>query len=84
VCPLCGGEEDEKHILLECKETRRWREEWLKRNWSRMNEILVYKKITSYTDVKKITLLGNYLFMVKCKWEYKVKGDAKSAPLTDF
>jgi hypothetical protein len=29
-CPLCGGEEDGKHILLECKETRRRREEWLK------------------------------------------------------
>jgi hypothetical protein len=50
-CPLCGGEEDEKHILLECKETRRWREEWLKRNWSGMNEILIYKKISSYSDV---------------------------------
>jgi hypothetical protein len=77
-------EEDEKHILLECKETRRWREEWLKRNWPGMNEILVYKKITSYTDVKKTKLFLNYLFKVKCKWEYKVKGDASSAPLTDF
>jgi hypothetical protein len=49
-----------------------------------MNEILVYKKIISYTDVRKMKLLGNYLFKVKCKWEYKVKGDANSAPLTDF
>jgi hypothetical protein len=49
-----------------------------------MNEILVYKKITSYADVKKIKLLGNYLFKVKCKWEYKVKGDANPATLTDF
>jgi hypothetical protein len=48
-----------------------------------MNEILVYKKITSYTDVNKIKLLGNYLFKVKGKWEYIVKGDANSAPLSD-
>jgi hypothetical protein len=40
-----------------------------------MNEILVYKKITSYTDVNKIQLLGNYLFKVKGKWEYKVKAN---------
>jgi hypothetical protein len=24
-CPLCLGEEDVKHILLECKETKHWR-----------------------------------------------------------
>jgi hypothetical protein len=49
-----------------------------------MNEILVYKKITSYTDVNKIKFLGNYLFKVKGNWEYKVKGDVNSAPLSDF
>jgi hypothetical protein len=25
-CPLCLEEEDVKHILLECKETKHWRE----------------------------------------------------------
>jgi hypothetical protein len=26
--PLCLGEEDVKHILLECKETKHWREKY--------------------------------------------------------
>jgi hypothetical protein len=26
-CPLCLGEEDVKHILLSCPETRKWRTE---------------------------------------------------------
>jgi hypothetical protein len=43
-----------------------------------MNENLVYKKI-SCLDVRKIKILGSYLFQVKCKWERKVKGDVSNA-----
>jgi hypothetical protein len=30
-CPLCSEEEDPKHILLKCSETRKWREQFLSR-----------------------------------------------------
>jgi hypothetical protein len=79
-CPLCLGEEDEKHILLKCKESKKWREEWVNSNWPSINEDLVYKKIVGCTNVNKIKLLGKYLFKVKCKWESKVKGDVNSPP----
>jgi hypothetical protein len=75
--------EDEKHILLQCKESEKWRGTWSKNNWWNMNEILVYKKIIACVDVNRIKSLGNYLFKVKCKWEQKVKGDASNAPHTD-
>jgi hypothetical protein len=32
-CPLCNGEEDAIHILLKCAETRRLREQLLRRKW---------------------------------------------------
>jgi hypothetical protein len=83
-CPLCGGDEDEKHILLKCKESKKWREEWTKSNWLSMNEILVYRKRIGCMDANKTKLLGNYLFKVKCKWEHKVKGDVNSSPPTDM
>jgi hypothetical protein len=81
-CPLCGGVEDEKHILLQCKESEKWRGTWSKNNWWNMNEILVYKKI-SCLDGRKINILGSYLFKVKCKWEHKVKGDVSNALHSD-
>jgi hypothetical protein len=31
-CPLCLGEEDAKHIL-ECSETKKWREKYVHSNW---------------------------------------------------
>jgi hypothetical protein len=75
-CPLCWGEEDVKHILLKCKEPKKWREEWANSNWLNINEDLVFKKIIC-TNVNRIKLLGKYLFKVKCKWENKVRGDLK-------
>jgi hypothetical protein len=38
-CPLCLGEEDTKHILLECPETNDWRTEMLCKNgWTLMKK----------------------------------------------
>jgi hypothetical protein len=42
-CPLCWEEEDAKHILLGCKESKKWREEWANSSWPDINEDLVYK-----------------------------------------
>jgi Holliday junction resolvase len=46
-CPLCLGEEDAKHIILECCETKKWREIYVNSNWLNINEDLAYKKITT-------------------------------------
>jgi hypothetical protein len=80
MCPLCWGEEDVKHILLKCKESKKWREEWINRNWPDINEDLVYKKIICCMNINRIKLLGKYLFKVKCKWENKVRGDLNPPP----
>jgi hypothetical protein len=79
-CPLCWGEEDVKHILLKCKESKKWREECANSNWPNINEDLIYKKIICCTNVNRIKLLGKYLLKVKCKWENKVRGDLNPPP----
>jgi hypothetical protein len=56
-CPLCWGEE-EKHILLKCKESKKWREEWIKSNRPNINEDLVYKKIICCTNINGRIKLG--------------------------
>jgi hypothetical protein len=32
-CPVCLEEEDVLHILLECKEPKKWRVKYLRRKW---------------------------------------------------
>jgi hypothetical protein len=78
--PLCWGEEDVKHILLKCKESKKWREELANSNWPNINEDLVYKKIICCTNINRIKLLGKCLFKVKCKCENKVRGDLNPPP----
>jgi hypothetical protein len=57
-CPLCwGGEEDAKHILLKCSETKKWREESINSKWLNINEDLADRKIISCTNVNKIKSL---------------------------
>jgi hypothetical protein len=73
-CPVCLGEEDSKHILLKCSETKKWREECVSSSWLNINEDLAYRKIISCTNVNKIKSLGKYLFKSKFKWEKKVRG----------
>jgi hypothetical protein len=79
-CPLCWEEKNAKHILLKCKESKKWREEWVNSNWPNINEDLVYKKIIGCIKVNTIKLLGKYLFKVKCKWEDRVRGDLTPSP----
>jgi hypothetical protein len=75
-----AGEEDVKHILLKCTETKKWREECVNSNWLIINEDLPYRKIISCTIVNKIKSLGKYIFKTKCKWENKVRGGHKVTP----
>jgi hypothetical protein len=69
------GEEDAKHIILECCETKEWRERYVNSNWLNINEALAYKKITSRNNANRMKALGKCLFKTKCKWENKVRGD---------
>jgi hypothetical protein len=79
-CPLCLGEEDAKHIILECCETNKWREKYVHSNWLNINEDLAYKTITSCNNANRMKALGTYLFKTKCKWENKVRGDHNPTP----
>jgi hypothetical protein len=61
-CFLCLGEEDAKHILLKCSETKMWGEEYVTSNWLNtwINDDLAYRQIISCTNVNKIKPLGKY------------------------
>jgi hypothetical protein len=39
-CPLCRGNEDIKHILLSCPETKKWRMQFMSKKWLCINEEL--------------------------------------------
>jgi hypothetical protein len=67
------GEEDAKHIVLKCIETKKWREEYVNSKWLNINEDLAYKKIISCINVSRINAIGKYLFTTKYKWQNKVR-----------
>jgi hypothetical protein len=71
--PLCLGKEDTKHILLECPETKDWKMEMLRKRWLDINEEIAYRKVLRCTKKMMVKNIGKLLFMVKCKWEGKVK-----------
>jgi hypothetical protein len=64
-CPLCLGEEDVKHILLECKKTKHWTEKLIHGKWLSMNKETAYRKIMKLTNRTHIQNLGKYLDTVK-------------------
>jgi hypothetical protein len=44
-CPLCMGNDDMKHILLSCPETKKWRMQFMSTKWLYIYEELAYRKI---------------------------------------
>jgi hypothetical protein len=72
-CPLCSEDEDAIHILSKCSETRKWREQFLSRKWTRLNEWIVFKKIINCTNIIDLRNIGSYLYKIKCKWENKIR-----------
>jgi hypothetical protein len=72
-CPLCSEEEDVKHILLECKETKYWREKLIHDKWLNMNTEVACRKIMKITNRTHIQNIGKYLDIVKNKWFNKIK-----------
>jgi hypothetical protein len=57
---LCFEKEDVKHILLECKETKYWREKLIHNKWLNMNKEITYRKI-SKTNTTHIQNVGKYV-----------------------
>jgi hypothetical protein len=48
-----------EHILLECKETKYWREKLIHDKWLRMNKEVAYRKIlrttkSTHTELRKM------------------------------
>jgi hypothetical protein len=70
---LCSEDENAIHILLKCLETRKWREEFLSRNWLILNEWIAYKKIINCINIIELRHKGSYLYKIKCKWENKIR-----------
>jgi hypothetical protein len=51
-CLLRQREENEVHVILHWSETSKYREEWLRKKWIKINEELVrMQKITIYTKI---------------------------------
>jgi hypothetical protein len=65
--PLCLEEEDVKHILLECKETKYWRVKLIHDKWLNMNKEVAYRKIMKIRNRTYIQNVRTYLDTVK-KW----------------
>jgi hypothetical protein len=72
-CPLCSEEEDPIHVLLKCSETRKWREQFLRRKWFRLNEWIAYKKIVNCNNSIELRNIGSYLYKIKCIWENRIR-----------
>jgi hypothetical protein len=49
-CPLYFEEEDVKHILLECKESKYWREKVIHYKGLNLNKKITYRKILKTTN----------------------------------
>jgi hypothetical protein len=67
------GNEDAKHILLRCPETKKWRMQFINKKWLCINEELTCKEIVNCTNKAHIIHSGEYLDKVKHKWESRVR-----------
>ena len=61
------------HILLDCKETKHWREKLIRDKWLNMNKEVACRKIMKITNITHIQNVGKYLDIVKKKWFSKVE-----------
>jgi hypothetical protein len=59
-----------KHILLECKETKYWREKLIHDKWLNMNKEIACRKITNRTHIQNV---GKYLDIVINRWFSKAE-----------
>lgn len=50
-CPLRRGEDTATDILLNCAETKRWREQFLSRKWLDKEDDKIFKKCVECTKI---------------------------------
>ena len=72
-CALCLGEEDAKHLLLDCRGTGNWRLQFVNDGWLNMNKEVAYRKMLQCTSKDQTRNVGRYLDTVECKWFNKTK-----------
>lgn len=72
-CSSCSGEENVKHILLDCKDTKNWRLKLIHDKLLNMNKDVTYRKLVNDTNKAKIKNLRKYLDILKNKWLSKIK-----------
>jgi hypothetical protein len=65
--------EDIKHLLLNCAESKNWRTQYMSKEWLFINEQLPYRKILNCSSKAHIMHLGEYLGKVKGEWENRMR-----------
>jgi hypothetical protein len=65
---LCLGEEDVKHVVLDCKNTQHWRSKLIHDKWLNMNKKVACREMVKITKKAHIQNLGKCLDTVKNKW----------------
>lgn len=74
--PVCDEDENVIHILLKCKETQRWREQFLSDKYLyEKKEIRRKISCNNIAELKK--KVGKFLYELKLKWESEVKKRCK-------
>jgi hypothetical protein len=68
-CLLCAREDSESHLLLRRPETQRWRQEFLRSKWPRINDKIALRKIRTGSKSKELRNLGALACKIRCKWE---------------
>jgi hypothetical protein len=66
-------EENAKHILLDCRDTRNWRMKLINDKRLNMNKEVAYRKMFKNTTKKQVNNVGKYSDIVKSKWLNKIK-----------
>ena len=63
--PLCLGESDGEHTLLDCWGTRSWRLKFLNDEWLNMKKEVAYRKMLRCENKDQTRNLSRYLDTVK-------------------
>ena len=72
-CPLCGGVEDEYHILLLCCKLTELRKEYIEEKKLRMHYRIALLKIVNEKKKEEIRRVGTMLWRIKCAWMKEIE-----------
>lgn len=67
------GEENAKHVVLDCLETRNWRKRFLNGKRLNVKKEIAYMEILRCTNENETINLGRYIDKAKCKWFKETK-----------